>query len=289
MIYLCLSILSSTLIFVIFKLFSKYKIDTLQAITVNYIIACISGIIAYEESINVSVIIKKEWIYGTMIMGVIFISIFNLMAITTQKSGLSVTAVATKMSLIIPIIYGIIAYNESTGFLKVFGMLIALISVYLASVKESEKNTISRKNLIFPILVFIGSGIIDTSLKFLETHYVDKNDVSIFSSAIFGFAAITGVCFLIFKAITSTVSISFRNIVGGIVLGVPNYFSIFFLIKALRYKSLDSSTVFTINNVTILIVSTLAGILFFQEKLTNKNWAGIILATLSIILVASSI
>ncbi|WP_108809317.1 hypothetical protein [Aquimarina spinulae] len=289
MIYLALSVLASTLIFIIFKLFAKYHVDTLQAIVVNYIVACVSGIIAYSEPIDLPSVSEKGWFFGAMILGVIFISVFNLMAITTQRNGLSVAAVATKMSLVIPIIVGIIAYQESTGIIKIVGILIALIAVYLTSIKTTGGIPITKKNLIFPLLVFIGSGVIDTSIKFLETHYVAKNDIPVFSATVFGFAAIVGIITLASKAITGTFKIAFKNIIAGIVLGVPNYFSIYFLIQALRHDSMDSSTVFTINNVAILLVSTLAGILFFQEKLTFKNWIGIILAIISIILVAFSI
>ncbi len=289
MIYLILSVLASSLIFIIFKLFSKYNIDTLQAIIVNYIVASISGIIAYSEPIDIVYISKQGWFYGTMILGVIFITIFNLMAITTQRNGLSVAAVATKMSIAIPVVFGIVMYKESTGIIKIIGIIIAFIAVYMTSMKTAEGISIKRGNLIFPLLVFIGSGIIDTSIKFLETHYVGKNDVPVFSATIFGFAAIVGVLTIVYKAITGTLKISFKNIIAGIGLGVPNYFSIYFLIKALRYESMDSSTVFTINNVAILLVSTFAGILFFKERLILKNWIGIVLAIISIILVAFSI
>ena len=277
------------MIFIIFKLFSKYNVNTLQAIVVNYIVASVSGMVAYSDPINLIAISKQDWFYGAAILGIVFISVFNLMAYTTQKNGLSVAAVANKMSLVIPIVFGIVAYHESTGLLKTTGIIVALIAVYLTSVKANNGIAIKKENIIFPLLVFIGSGIIDTSLKFLETSYVSKNDIPIFSATIFGCAAIVGLLILTYKAIKGSLKISIKNIIAGIGLGVPNYFSVYFLIKALRHDAMDSSTVFTINNVMVLLVSTFAGILFFQEKLILKNWIGILLAIFSIILVASSI
>ena len=73
---------------------------------------------------------------------------------------------------------------------------------------------------------------------------------------------------------------------GGIALGVPNYFSIFFLLKALENNSLNSASIFTINNVAIVMFSTILGILLFKEQLSFKNWGGIALAIVSILLVA---
>ncbi|MHA7058992.1 EamA family transporter [Aquimarina sp. M1] len=289
MIYLLLSIVASSWILITFKLFAKYKIDTMQAIIFNYVVASVSGFIAYTEPIKITSIIEYNWFYGTIALGFIFILIFNLMAITTQKNGISVAAVATKMSVAIPVVFGIIVYKESTGALKMTGIVMALVAVYLTSIKTVGGISIKKENLIYPLLVFLGSGIIDTSLKFMETTYVAKMDVPIFSATIFGFAAILGMFMLIYLAAKGTLKITFKNIVAGICLGIPNYFSIYFLIQALRNDHLDSSTVFIINNVAILLVSTFAGILFFKEKILVKNWVGILLAIISILLVTFSI
>ena len=285
MIYLILSVLSSVIIFVVFKIFSKYSVNTFHAIVVNYVVACASGVTAYENSIKVTEISSYEWFYLSLALGSLFIIVFNLMALTTQRSGLSVVSVATKMSVVIPIIFGLVYYKESFGAIKIAGVFLALIAVYLSSTKTKDGLTVSRKDFIFPLLVFIGSGIIDTSLKFLENSFVAENDVPLFSATIFGAAACIGIIVIIFQAIKGDFSFQLKNIVGGIVLGIPNYFSIYFLVKALRSDLLDSSGIFTINNVAVVMVSTFFGILFFKEKLSTSNWLGMFLAVISIFLV----
>lgn len=288
MIYLLLSILSSSVIFVIFKLFQKYEVNTLQAIIVNYFIACSVGFFGYLQGTDVTDILLKPWFPGTIFLGFLFITVFNLAAITTQRSGLSVVSVATKMSVVIPIVFGISYFNESTGFIKVTGIILALAAVYLSSIKSRSGIQIKKENLIFPILVFLGSGIIDTGLKFLEAEYVNPTDVALFSSTIFAVAGTIGILILFGQGVMGKLRITGKNILGGIVLGIPNYFSIYFLVMALRSEGFDSSTIFTINNVAIVLVSTLLGILIFKEHLIPKNWIGIILAVISIILVANS-
>ena len=285
MIYLILSVLSSVIIFVVFKIFSKYNVNTFHAIVVNYVVACASGVTAYENSIKVTEISSYEWFYLSLALGSLFIIVFNLMALTTQRSGLSVVSVATKMSVVIPIIFGLVYYKESFGAIKIAGVFLALIAVYLSSTKTKDGLTVNRKDFIFPLLVFIGSGIIDTSLKFLENSFVAENDVPLFSATIFGAAACIGIIVIIFQAIKGDFSFQLKNIVGGIVLGIPNYFSIYFLVKALRSDLLDSSGIFTINNVAVVMVSTFFGILFFKEKLSTSNWFGMFLAVISIFLV----
>ncbi len=289
MIFLLLNILANSLLLIIFKLYSRYKIDTQQAITVNYIVASISGIIAYSKPVQITSLPKYEWFYSAMVLALIFILVFNLIAITAQRNGISVAAVASKMSLVIPVVFGIIAYNESIGLLKLIGIVIALLSVYLTSMKNAGEFAIKRSNLIFPLLVFIGSGIIDTVIKFLESNYVEQVDVPIFSATVFGFAGVLGILNILYNIIVKSMKIFFKNIIAGVLLGVPNYFSIYFLIQALRSENLDSSTVFTINNVGILLVSTMVGIIFFKEYLTLKNWIGVLLAIVSIFLVSLAV
>ncbi|WP_203293058.1 EamA/RhaT family transporter [Luteirhabdus pelagi] len=286
MIYLALSVLASTLIFVAFKLFDRFKINTLHAIIVNYVVACASGLIAYKGNVEISALPSYEWFYYTLGLGALFIIIFNLMAITTQRSGLSVVSVATKMSVVIPILFGLLYYKDSAGFFKILGIVLALIAVYLASIKTKRGIKVQPKNLVFPILVFLGSGIIDTSIKYLEDSYVAKNDVPLFSATIFAAAFLVGFSIIIGQLVKGTFQFQLKSIVGGIALGIPNYFSIYFIVQALRSGILDSSGIFTVNNVAIVMLSTLLGITLFKEKLLRKNWIGIVLAVISIFLVA---
>jgi len=246
------------------------------------------GFFGYLEPEDISGIPEKPWFIGTLILGALFIIVFNLAAITTQRSGLSVVSVATKMSVTIPVLFGIYYYQENAGILKILGILLALVAVYLTSIKAKNGIAIKKKNLIFPILVFLGSGIIDTTIKFLESGYVNKTDVALFSSTIFSVAGTIGVIILCIQAAQGKLRVTGKNILGGIALGIPNYFSIYFLVLALRNNGFDSSTVFTINNVAIVLVSTVLGIALFREKLIPKNWIGIILAVISILLVANS-
>ena len=280
MIYLLLSVLSSTAIFVLFKLFSKYKIDTLQAIVINYATAFGFGLIFNDAKINVSEIIQTHWFIAAIGLGFLFIAIFNVMALTAQKNGLSVASVASKMSLIIPVIFGIYVNNESTEAQKLIGIALALVAVYLTSIKQKD-NSVVTKSIYLPIILFIGSGIIDTSVN----HFAPKGNIPLFLSSIFGIAAIIGFILFAYKSMTAKKSFQLKSIPFGILLGIVNYGSMYFLLLALRVENTESSTIFTINNIAILALSTLVGLVLFKENISKKNWIGIIFAFIAILLV----
>lgn len=285
MLDLALSVLFSSLIFVIFKLFSVYKVETLYAIIINYFVACLVGLIFYKGDVSLIDIPEKSWFWGTFALGLLFILVFNLMAATSQKLGVSVASVATKMSLALPVLFGVIMYKEELGLIKILGILLALAAVYFASVKEKSGTIISR-SLLLPVLVFIGSGTIDVSLGYFQKEIIPAAELPLFSSTVFASAGVIGLLFIIFRTFKNPIKLNLRNVLGGIVLGVPNYFSIYFLLRALQNESLNSASVFTLNNVAIVMLSTFLAILIFKEKISVKNWGGIALAIISIILVA---
>ncbi|WP_397362491.1 EamA/RhaT family transporter [Olleya sp. R77988] len=282
--FLILSICASTLIFVIFKIIGKRNINTLQAIVVNYFTAFTCGVLSYDSPIVINDIIASKWFFGALFLGVLFISVFNVMALTAQRNGLSVASVSSKMSVVIPIIFGLFVYNEALGWQKGLGILLALVAVYLASLKEKNK-AFSYKNLWLPILLFLGSGTIDTTIKYIETTYVPDNGIPIFSATIFLIAGLIGIGLLSAQAIQKTLIFDTKSIIAGIILGIVNYYSIYTLLKALNAESFESSTIFTVNNVAIVMFSTLLGLSLFKERLSIKNWTGIGIAIISIILV----
>ena len=287
MIALLLSILSSSAIYIAFKLFGKYNINTLNALVINYFTAFSLGLLIQNNFTlqTFAELPTRDWFFGSMALGGMFILVFTLMVITTQRGGMSVVSVSSKMSVAIPVVFVIFYYNEPLDMFKIFGIIMALASVYLVSVRRKDGLKINYRYFIFPVLVFLGSGLIESSIKFLENTYVAKDEISLFSASTFFFAFFTGGIVIGFRELKSKTSFNLKDVWGGIVLGIPNYFSIYFFILALRIEGFESSSIFIINNVSIVLLSTFLGLLFFKERLIFKNWVGVAVAVLSIILI----
>lgn len=284
MIWLILSIATSSFLYVIFKYFQVFKVNRLHAIIFNYLIACVTGLIAYKGTIDVDHILTADWLPYALILGFFFITIFNVMALTSQKSGLSVAAVSSKMSLVIPVLAGFWLYNESLGLIKIIGIVVALASVFLTSIKPGKSFSISKEYLFLPLLLFTGSGAIDTILKYAETVHVPDGDEPLFSAVCFITAFVIGIFILGYEA-TQKRFPSLKSVIAGVALGIPNYFSIFFIIRALK-TDMESSVIYPINHVGTVLLTSLLGVLIFKEKLIFKNYLGIALAVVAIAMVA---
>lgn len=282
-IYLLLSVVFSTFINLVFKWFSVFKVNKIQAILVNYLV-CFSIGFVLSGDFNLLKIIGSDWFKYSIILGSLFVAIFLSMAMTTEKYGVSVNAVSAKMSVIIPVLFAYVYNSERLTIQFVVGILLSLLSIYL--ITKKKQIIIPKKYIYLPIIVFLGSGTIDTSLKLLELNYSNDISINTISYSIFLGAFLVGTTFYTIKNQFNFSNWSSRNIISGIILGIPNYFSIFFLLTAIKSFSLKSAFVFGINNIGIVLLSTLLSVIIFKEKLTLINKFGVLISVLSIILIA---
>lgn len=282
-IYLLLSIVFSTFINLVFKWFSVFKVNKIQAILVNYLVCFSIGFILSGD-FNLLKIIGSDWFKYCIILGSLFVAIFLSMAMTTEKYGVSVNAVSAKMSVIIPVLFAYVSNSERLTIQFVVGILLSLLSIYL--ITKKKQIIIPKKYIYLPIIVFLGSGTIDTSLKLLELNYSNDISINTISYSIFLGAFLVGTTFYTIKNQFNFSNWSSRNIISGIILGIPNYFSIYFLLTAIKSFSLKSAFVFGINNIGIVLLSTLLSVIIFKEKLTLINKFGVLISVLSIFLIA---
>jgi len=287
---LLLSIISSALLAISFKVLDILKINSFQAIVTNYFVAATIGYLTSPIIININSIAYQSWFGLAFMLGFVFIFILSIIAVTTQKMGITVAGVANKMSIVIPVSVAIIFYKDSVTIFKIIGLLTAIIAVILTSKKKntSVEKKINKADYIFPLLIFIGSGFIDSSINYAQRMYLTQETFSIFLSVIFCSAGSVGIILLVYRYLIKKESLQIKAITAGIIIGLINYFSMYFVIDCLNTKLFEPSVFFPINNMGILAVSALSAYLIFKEKLSFINWAGIILSVLAITLIAFS-
>lgn len=281
MISLLLSVLSSSLIFVIFKLFNRYGIDTFQAIVVNYFTAFTIGFTLYGHTWNPACLEENNWMYFAGVCALLFIGLFLVMGKSSQLNGVASTSIAVKMSMAISLIFMIIGYGESVTWLKILGIALAFVGVYLVS-KPSKSQGKQTSALWMLIVLFFGSGALDFLLNYVQNTQLALIKSSLFSAIGFGLAGTIGLTILIVRYIRGSAKFELKNIVAGIILGVPNYFSIYLLLRSYETTGWDDSTVLAITNVSVVLLSSIIGFVAFKESTTRQKIVGLISAILAI-------
>lgn len=287
MITIFLAILFTTLMFICFKYFHRFNINTFHAILVNYFVAAAISYYFTDNSFEID--LGASWVKVSAVMGLMFILAFVVTSITAQKVSLIVSMISSKMSLVIPLTYAIIFVGEEMTWIKAIAIVLAMVGVVLTILQGEQKrpSTLSKKkSLLLIVAVFLGSGLVDTSFKHVETNFYALVPQNFIMMICYASAALFAVIYFAFSRIKGPITFSYRAIPAGIILGSFNYFSFHFVLEALHYNGLPSTIVFPIVNVGVLLLSALAAVLLFHERLRLINYVGVAISILSIVLLA---
>ncbi len=293
MIYLIGSIILTSYLTLAFKACEKFNIPIFPAIVFNYITCVVTGSFVNGAFPINAVVVHTIWFKWAFLMGALFISIFNLVGITAQKNGVAVASVATKLSLIIPVILSVYLYNEVVAGWKLLGVLLALVAVVFTCYPSNnnlsnDKSTNQSNGFAFfvPLVLFMGSGLLDALINHVQQKYVDNANNNAFLITGFFSAAVIGFSILFFQYLLKKRKFNWNHLFAGILIGVPNYFSIWCLIHFLKQSPWESSASIPMNNMGIVLFSTLIASVLFKEALSKLNMLGILLAAIAILLIA---
>jgi drug/metabolite transporter (DMT)-like permease len=286
MTWLILSIVLSSLLFACFKWFDLKKINLLAAISGNYLACIITGLIIHGFSDSDGLFPlqdgQSQIIFICLGLGVLFFFTFYAMAYVSAKIGVGIASASSKMSLVIPVLAGVLLFGGHFGAVKITALVLALTAVALMSRQPGTSQ--GRKQFLLPFLVFLGSGLIDTALGMVEamdlSHHAFHESQVIY---IFSGACLSA---FIFIGITQKHLLSdFKSIAFGMALGIPNYFSILVIVKAMASKTFLFHEFYMINNTGIMVLSFLLGLVLFGEKINPAKGIGIALSIISMYLV----
>lgn len=277
MLYFFLALFFSVGILVIFRFFKTYNVSNLEAIIVSYFVSAALAIGFSLDNIEISQIIVNQNILA-IILGISFFIGFVFLSLSTQKSGISITSVASNISVIIPVLVAAILYHEKIESYRLAGLILSIPAFYFFF-KPNKNSSFKWSLLLFPLIIFIISGLNNSLLRHAE-NLGAMDSPMVFLGLIFLIAFIIS---LIYSGLSKKIkTINTKVILFGIVLGIANFSSTFFFLKSLSIFS--SALFFPIYNLSFIAFSALIGILFFKEKFSKANYFGLVLAGLAILL-----
>lgn len=285
MMLLLISILLNTSIIIIFRVFSQFQINNFPAIVVNYWVCVLTGCLITQVSgrpIQIEEIGQQIWLPFAILLGATFVTGFYVMAEATQKSGVTLTTIASKTSMIVPTIMAFFIYKDAISSFKIIGIILAVLAVFLTAYKsEKEEQGTFLQYAILPFLVFAIGGFIEVVLNYVQAFYIGEGEQAFFLICLFGLAASIGTLLLLIKR----ERLLKKDVIAGVVLGIPNYLAVYFFLLTLDQSGLESSVIFPVHNVGIVLVATLIAFTVFKEKISKVNWLGISLSVGAILLI----
>lgn len=273
MLNLLLAIASSSLVSIVMRTSEKYTKGNHGMLAVNYVICVIMA--AFYTGFG-NLFPKAEGIGFTLGLGtctgILYLVGLLLVQLNIQKNGVVLSSIFQKLGLIVQVLISIIFFKEQPQFIQVLGIIICLVAVVMINFEKGQTAVQFKLGLF---LILLSSGFCDVMSKIHE-EMGNPALADHFLFYTFGVAMILCIVLIIVKKEL----FGWKDVLFGILLGIPNYFSASFLLKALN--DIAAVIVFPTFSVATVVVISMTGMLVFKEKLSKKQWIamGLILAAL---------
>jgi len=276
MIDLVLTIFCSTSIALIIRYSGTQNEKPIILLAANYFVASIISlfyIFYFESHFSTEVVI-----FG-LFLGLLFVLSFFAFTKAVSLAGTALATVSSRLSVIVPLIFSIIIFNEIPSSNQIIGIILAIVTIWFfyLSLKNSKNQSQNNKvKYLYLIAVLLGIGINDFSMKIFQQTY-SEIEKPYFLFSIFFSAFLYSIVFII----TYNIKLEKNTIIKGAILGIPNVYSTIFLIGAL--SQLPAVLVFPLTNIGIILLTAILAGLIFKERLNRYGIVSLILGLISIL------
>ncbi|WP_149526768.1 EamA family transporter [Sphingobacterium hotanense] len=282
MLFVLISVFCSVTVAVIIKIAREKGVNYLQLLVWNYPVALLMTYFVLKPEL---IVWNSSLPWNLYIpLGFLLPTIFICIAMSIRYGGIVKTEVAQRLSLFIPLLAAFLFMGEKIVPKNLIGIGVGLLAIVF-SIGWNKQNTSNERNYwVFPLMVFVGMGIIDILFKqiALLAGITYMSSLWIVFVLALGFALLF-LCYLLF---IKKQALDVRAVAYGGVLGLFNFGNIVFYMKAHKALPENPSLVFTAMNIGVISVGALVGVLLFREKLSNYNKIGVLLAIISVLLIA---
>ena len=275
--FLILAMACSASMAVVMRLFRASGNNRYGMILGNYLTCTAVGFLLIDDH---SVLLHAH--AATYICGIIggFLFVLSLVCIQSgiALSGAILTSAFSKLGLLVPLLLSIVIFHETPTLLQTAGLAAVLASFLIMN--GSAKET-GNMHLLFLIIVLITNGMSDSMAKIYSSVGVHAEE-TVYMFLVFAAAAVLTVFLLKAETAKTGKKADRKDLAAGILIGIPNYFSSVFLLRALlTIPAVIAYPVFSTG--TILIVTAVSFFLF-HERLSRRQIAGLCLILVSLIL-----
>lgn len=292
MIYLILSIILSVGLLVNFRLFPRFGIRTFQAIVFNYPVCFLLGYLLMDKEETFVLDLSQTWTWYCLALGLGFILTFILSGTATQRIGMTLTSLANNISLVIPVLFSLFVFGSDSiafGPVNYLGLALGLVAVGIASWKADggtrQAGFLQSGGLA--LAVFLLYGITNTAINYIQIHVIRNSPgaIPVMLVMVLG-AVISGLAVWGYQWLRGKETFRARNLLAAVTLGIPNFLSFYFLILALNHYGSSGAFVYPLYNMGVILLSAGVSLMFFREKLSCLNQAGLGLALLAILFIS---
>ena len=263
MIYLLLAIASSSMVSICMRLSEKHVKNEMGMFMANYAV-CIAlsySFMKHALALSMERPVWIMWILG-IVSGILYLVSFVAMKVNMKYNGIVLSSTFMKLGILIPTIMAVLVFREVPKGTQILGIGFAVMAILMINLEKGAANESLKKSWLLGLLIL--SGFTDAMANIYEqVGSAQLKDDYLLVTFIFAFV------FAVLFAIMGKEKVCLKDLLFGMLIGIPNYFSARFLLLALG--SVKAVLVYPMYCVATIIVVTLAGVTFFHERLSRKK------------------
>ena len=280
MIYLILALCSSALISIIMRLGEGRIRNNISLLSVNYLVCILLSLVysAGSGSLLVPPDAGRVAIVLGIISGIFYFGSFLLYQINIHRNGVVMSSAFMKLGVLVPTMIAIAVFGERPAPGQIAGICLAIAAILMINLSqdgEDENRTVTSPRAL--ILLLLAGGLGDAMSKFYEE--LGRPE---YSSQYLLYTFIVAFVFCTAVALIRGQKFTVPDILFGCLVGIPNYYSARFLLLSL--SSVPAVIAYPVFSVGTIIITSIAGVIFFREKMNAKQWAALGIVVLAMIL-----
>lgn len=274
MLNLLLAIASSALVSLTMRLSESKSKNNIAMLMVNYIMcAVLSWAFAgfsLPKGDGVSFALGLS-----VFNGILYLAGFMLLQYNIRVNGVVLSATFIKLGLLVSMVVSVVFFGERPGMTQWLGFALAVTAIMLMNFRPG---TGKAGNAVLLVLLLLAGGGGDAMSKVFEQLGNPALESHFLLGTFFVAFLICAVMVLTGKAGKPEK----WDVLFGLLIGVPNFFSAKFLLGALN--DIAAVIVYPVYSVATILTVTLAGVLLFREKLDKRQWTALGIILLALVL-----
>ena len=273
MLNLLLAIASSALVSLTMRLSGTKVKNTVPMLMVNYLM-CAGLSWAFTGFANPWAGLLTACL--SAVNGILYLAGFVLLQYNIRRNGVVLSSTFIKLGLLVSMVVSVVFFGERPGAAQWLGFVLAIAAIVLMNFRPGEEKAGST---VFLLLLLLAGGGGDAMSKFFEV----LGDPAFSGQFLLGTFCVAGILCALMTLSGKDRHMGKWEILFGLLIGIPNFFSAKFLLGAL--EDLAAVIVYPVYSVATILTVTLAGVIFFREKLEKRQWIalGIILLALALL------
>ena len=263
------------------RIFAKQYNIKAKAPNINLFTAvgCFFALLFFLINSGGSISFPRELIPYSAAFSMAFGTASAAMIFAIKTGPLSITALITSYSLLIPTFYGILFLHDPIHPTLYIGLAALLISLYLINKNKDESMKFSPSWIIYILLTFIANGMCSTIQKMQQVHFdgAYKNEFMIISLAVVTIVLLVlGLSKKGNKREMLKPCIKY-GAVKGLINGIMNY--LVMVVSA----SMPNSVLFPSISAGGIVLTFICALTIYKEKLSKIQTVGYILGIVSVV------